>query len=254
MDKEKIRLSNGQIYNIDDLRYKFNLFEIDFDNDIDVDGLINDPSIFNKITILTRNEEECGSYDGYNTIYSVDGNTITLSNDKSVYVEPSINNPILTEEIEYIPTIAEVRQSKLCELSNICNDTIEHGVDLDINGVTEHFSYKIEDQNNIKDKFDIAIKTRMDVPYHSDGGSIKKYTSEQIINLYISEKLNLAHHATYFNQLKMYINTLEDIDSISSIAYGCELTGKYLENYNNAIEQETLALNTLIDSVTKEAE
>lgn len=255
MNKEKIKLSNGQSYEINNIYYLFNLFKIEFDESIDVDKLTDDPSIFNEITILTRNGEECGKYENYTTIYQSQGNIVTLSNDESVYIEKtntSIDDPTLPEPepCQYEASLEEIRQFKITKLSNICNESIENGVDLDIDGVVKHFSYKMEDQNNIKDKFDMAIQTRLGIPYHANGENIEIYTSDQIIDLYISQKLNLAHHLTYFNQLKMYINTLEDKDTIQSVLYGEELSGKYLENYNIALDQERLLLNYMINNST----
>lgn len=249
MDKEKIKLSDGQIYDIDDILYRRNLFTIEFDKDVDIDGLVNDPSIFNEITILTRNSEECGKYEGYNTVYKLDGNVVILSNDESVYVEPPENNNTVEEPeyIEYIPTLEEIKFSKISELSNICNDEIEKGVDLEINGEIESFSYKLEDQNNIKDAFDLALQTGMDIPYHCNGSSIKIYTAQQIIDLYVAQKMNLTRNTSYFNQLKMTVLSMDNKDEIDSIKYGDELTGEYLKNYNEAIEHEQNALNALIE-------
>lgn len=58
--------------------------------------------------------------------------------------------------------------------------------------------------------------------------------------------MNKMHHITYFNQLKMYIQSLDDIESVSEIEYGYELSGEYLRTYNSAMEQVTIGMKTLL--------
>ena len=243
--KEKIQLNNGKNYEIDYIRNMRNLLEIHFDQNVDMSEITSDMSFFDSINILTRNGEVCGTYESFNTIYKQDDTILILSNDGSIYVEPVITDP---EPIEpYIPTIEDVRSQKITYLSSTCNTLIEQGVDVEIGGVSEHFSYKIEDQNNIKDAFDLSSATNMSVPYHCDGGNCKLYTPEQIRSIYIAEKTNLTHHQTYFNQIKMYINSLDDIDSVNAIAYGDELTGEYLDNYNMIMTQASSVINILLN-------
>jgi len=123
---------------------------------------------------------------------------------------------------------------------------IEDGVDVEIGGEVQHFSYTTEDQNNIKDAFDLAYQTGLDVPYHADGYGCKLYTPEQITMIFIMNKTNLTHHTTYFNQLRMWVETLTDIDEIQSVQYGDALTGEYLENYSLMMEQAQLVISALI--------
>ena len=163
-----------------------------------------------------------------------------------VYVElPEIETPIEPSE-PYVPTLDEVKKSKINELSRICNQSIINGVDVEIDGVIEHFSYKDEDQVNIKEIFDLAVQTDVPMYYHADGASCKLYTVEQIIALYSTASTNKMHHTTYFNQLKLYVETLETIDEVNSVVYGQELTSTYLETYNNSMMQAQLVLETLL--------
>ena len=54
------------------------------------------------------------------------------------------------------------------------------------------------------------------------------------------------HHITYFNQLKLYVESLDDKEKVSAISYGDELTGIYLDTYNAAIAQANIGLTTLL--------
>lgn len=194
------------------------------------------------------NDTVQGKFNGYTTIYREFDDEplkIQLSNDGSVYVAPPEPEPIPEPE-PYIPTLEEVMDNKIYELSYICEQSIMNGVDVEIDGKTEHFSYNEKDQANIDDLTNSAKETMMDQPYHADNGSCKLYTPEQIITIYIAEKMNKTHHTTYFNQMKMYIKTLEDKDVISAINYGDELTGQYLDTYNLMMVQAKKIVNKMI--------
>ena len=167
-----------------------------------------------------------------------------------IYVEPpEIETPVEPYE-PYVPTLDEVKQSKINELSKICNQNIVNGVDVEIDGIVEHFSYKDEDQVNIKEIFDLAVQTNVPMYYHADGESCKLYTVEQIITLYSTASTNKMHHTTYFNQLKLYVETLEENENVTAVVYGQELTGTYLETYNNSMMQSQLVLETLLSKRT----
>lgn len=150
--------------------------------------------------------------------------------------------PLIEESLE------EVRSNKISSLSSMCHDVIEHGVDVEINGETEHFSYSIEkgDQGNIDDIFSLANATKLSQPYHADGGACKLYTPEQIMAIYVAQKTNKTVQETWFNQIKQYILVCEDDDEIKAIEYGQPLTGIYLENYNAILAQAQAIINVVI--------
>jgi len=180
------------------------------------------------------------TYYEYNTIYRRLTNEVDLSNNGEVYVDPVV-------------TIEDVRDNKLNELSVHCNDIILNGVDVKLeNGETKHFSYNIEDQTNIKDLFDIVLQTKVPQYYHADGESCMEYSPEDIIQIYVQESLNKIESITYYNQMKLYIYSLLDEDEINSIHWGTELTGEYLETYNNAIKQAILGIKQLLGIVDDE--
>ena len=176
----------------------------------------------------------CGEWNDYITLYLQTDNSIQLSNDGSVYVEP--------EEPKKEETLEDVKKNKINELSENCKQLIYSGVTVDIDGVAEHFSYKTEDQTNIKDACDYANTTGLSVPYHADNTGCKLYTPEQIMNIYIAEKTNLTNQETYFNQLKIYVMSLDNIDDVKNVLYGQDLTGEYLENYNTVMTQAGLII------------
>lgn len=184
-------------------------------------------------------------YPDFTTVYRTyedDPCKIELSDDGSIYVEPEK----IPDPEPYVPTLDDIKSWKISELSYICSQSITNGVDIEVDGIIEHFSYKDEDQVNIKEIFDLAVQTNVPMYYHSDGNSCKLYTVEQIIALYTATTTNKMHHQTYFNQLKLYISSQSDIEIIENINYGDELTGEYLATYNEAMAQAQLLLDALL--------
>ena len=69
-----------------------------------------------EIEVLTAGGVTCATLAGYTTIYKSDGNIITLSNDGSVYTEPT--PPVEPEP--YIPTEEEIaRQAAIQEITSL---------------------------------------------------------------------------------------------------------------------------------------
>lgn len=246
MQKEQIRLNNDVSYNIDRIVHIFNLLKITFDAEVNIEEFVTVIPDTDKIEILTRSGQVYGEFKDFNTVYRIEEQTVILSNDGSIYMDPVEPDPQPIPE--YVPTLEEVRTSKISELSTICNEMITNGVsmDLDGDGESENYSYRTEDQTNIKDAFDLALQTGLCIPYHANNGGCILYPANQIIDLYISQKTNLTHHTTYFNQLKMYIMSLEDKEIINAINYGDELTGEYLDAYNIAMAQAKAVIDALL--------
>lgn len=214
------------------------------------DEIPSDEILIAGFDVLNKNTDENISadyYHDYTTIYRKldDEMSILLSNDGSVYVEPEI--PEYVEPEPYIPTLEEVKALKINTFSNICNTSITNGVDVAFTeDNVEHFSYTEEDQVNLKEIFDLAVQTNVPMYYHADGESCKLYTVEQIIAIYTTATTNKMHHTTYFNQIRMYINSLETTDEVNAIEYGHELTGEYLQTYNESMAQAQLVLEALL--------
>ena len=124
--------------------------------------------------------------------------------------------------------------AKIDEINTLCNKFITEGVE--VNGV--RYSYTLEDQSNMLTAMQIALATNMNVPYHANGQSCSLHTPEAIVNLYAAQSANLTHHITYSNQLKLYVeNELTTQAEVELVEYGQELTGQYLDTYNEMIAQ-----------------
>lgn len=229
---EKIKFNkNDIIFNVRMTRVKDDVIKIESEKAIPNEIITNGFAIINEF-----NDSIMADYSDYKTIYveSTDNAYYLSTGDK--YVEPTPENPEPTEPI--IETLENVKTNKISELNAICNKMITSGVDVEIDGKTEHFSYTIEDQANIDDIAQMAKSTNMEQSYHCDNGSCKLYTVEEITKIYMTQKMNKAHNITYANQLKLYVKSLKEKAEVESIAYGQDLTGEYLNTYNTIMEHE----------------
>jgi len=194
---------------------------------------------FSEFIYLYRKFDDCPHYILSNTI-------------DDIYHEPVPEEPVVIEP--YAPTLEEVQYSKINELSSICSMYITNGVDVEIDGEYEHFSYKEEDQVNIKELFDLTLQSNTPMFYHSDNNGCKLYTVDQIISIYSMAAMNKMHHTTYFNQLKQYIKSLNNIDDIVAIVYGQELIDDYLATYNSAMQQAQCSMESLLSMRQNQSE
>ncbi len=238
MDKIKFNNSSN-IYDAVVIHVSRNVLGLRFDNGIQLplDVVTSGFSLLNE-----NNYEIMGDYSSYVYLYRNCDTTVYLSNDGSAYVEPEP----APEPTPYIPTADEVREQKINELSSLCNMNIVAGVTFSVDGEAESFSYDHNDQTNIKEAFDIALITKTPMYYHADNHAKRLYSAEQMIELYYRQFLNKMHHTIYYNQLKMYLHTLEDKEAIEAVIYGQELTGEYLANYNSAMEQSKIGIKALL--------
>lgn len=175
---------------------------------------------------------------------------LTFSEREEIYTE------ITGQKIPY--TLKEIKEVKLIEFAEACSKAIENGTDVDIDGNTEHFSYKLAtgDQTNIDNLMVSARTTGMPQPYHADGKDCKMYSVEQIFNIYMALMANKTNQTTYYNQLKQYIlnefTTEDDVKFVEKIKYGDQLVGKYYDTYVEILKQSTSIMNQFIAKYTAE--
>ena len=176
--------------------------------------------------------EELLDADGF-YLYKVYGGKIvpTTDNDKAEW-----------QAAKDAEELIEAKSQKKSEISGICQANIVNGVDL--NG--SHFSYDFSDQNNISNMTTLALQTGLSVPYHADGEDCRLFTKDEIVALYVAEETNVTHNVTYNNQMKDYIDSLDDVVTIRDIRYGDPLTGKWLDTYNSMMAQAQKIIEAFI--------
>ena len=103
-------------------------------------------------------------------------------------------------------SLEEYRAYKIKQYGVECQDKIYAGTDVETSYGTEHFSATGDDQANIKTLSDVAMATKVSLPYHADGSQCKVYTYQDIIKIYCEiQKLILAE-TSYCNALNSYLS------------------------------------------------
>lgn len=145
--------------------------------------------------------------------------------------------------------------SKISELSDICNQTIYAGMTIQLSdGSQKLFSYKDEDQANISEMFVAIILGATSYSYHENDGNCKMYSAADIATIYATMSSMKTSQLTYFNQLKQYVKAMSSVKDVQAVTYGQELTGVYLETYNDIVqktqEQNLLVLSKVTGNAT----
>ena len=138
-----------------------------------------------------------GFYHAFTTIYRNDDTTAEyngyqLSSDGSVYEEPEPPEP--TEP--YVPTLEEVQEQKVSEMNAI----------------------------QVK-----ALEGMSIIPWHPADESVHcKFYSEADMKTITDTCMNwVAYHVTYFRDLRIYIRSLTDKETIKAIQYGDDIPFEY---------------------------
>lgn len=205
------------------------------DNHVLIEGAGKNTSGFN---LLTEKGFVFGKYEDYTTLYKDTETGYILSNDGSVYVEPEpIPEP---EPIE--PTLEEVKESKVGEMNETQQKVIAAGVDVTLaDGTTRHFSLSDNDQLSL-----VGLQTQVvagldEIPWHtSDAENGCEYFSNSDMALITEKAMEfITWHTTYFINLRLYINSLLDKESVKAVYYGMYIPKEYQDDvmkdlYNKA--------------------
>ena len=188
----------------------FDLF-LDKECTIDIGG-----TFYQKFTTIYRNDSVTKKYNGYQ-----------LSNDGSVYVEPEISpNPK-----PYNPTLDEVKESKKAEIKM----KVQNEILSDVMIASYAFGYNESDMFAICNAYEDSISSGMSVILKDSTGQSRELNEEEITDLYKKQEIKRLEKESYAQCLLDYIDGLTSKEAVNSVEYGDELTGKYLEKYNEKV-------------------
>ncbi len=166
------------------------------------------------------------------------GSTIYLTNiPEQIAIEPT------EDEIAAKLELDKVIKKEV--ISSNCKDIIYLGLDVTLSsGAVKHFSFKEEDQINLKAISDLCISGKViSYPYHSQGELCSIYSSEDLITIANTLMYNKIYHTTYCNHLYQMIEDCTDSIEVSSITYGQELSEPYKTSFENIMS----AVSTISD-------
>lgn len=141
---------------------------------------------------------------------------------------------------EYI--LQGIHQEKIQQMSEECSKTIQKGVQY--NGKV--YSLTPNDQINIDSMFNAVLAGAEEYPYHANGESCCNMKAEDILNLYVLYKKTVTYYTTYYNQLKMYIDTLTDKKDVEKVFFGQELTGVFQEQLEDMMASADVQMQNII--------
>lgn len=148
-------------------------------------------------------------------------------------IEITDEEPDIQEELPQIDpdeevTIEYVKAVKSAEMSATCNKIITNGFDAILSdGENHHFSLTIQDQLNLITLSSMVAAGETVIPYHTDGELCKGYSIEDITTIINTATSFKTYHVTYFNSLKVYIDSMNDINEVNNVVYGIDIPEEY---------------------------
>lgn len=193
--------------------------------------IIGDLPIKEKGFILFREDVESDPWDykKYKTVFrKIDGG-VQFSDDGSVYVAPPEPEP-MPEPEPYVPTLEEIKETKIAELNAIQQEVIQNGINVTLSdGSIEHFTLTANDQISLMGLQTLIASGAEQIPWHtSDQTEHCKYYSNADMALIVTTAMQyVSYHVTYFRDLRIYINSLEDKGLVEGATYGMVIPDEF---------------------------
>ncbi|MDY4495025.1 MAG: hypothetical protein SPE24_09165 [Erysipelotrichaceae bacterium] len=163
--------------------------------------------------------------DEYDTLFEAieTGKEIEITDE-----EPDIQEELPQIDSDEEVTIEYVKAVKSAEMSATCNKIITNGFDVILSdGENHHFSLTIQDQLNLITLSSMVAAGETVIPYHADGELCKGYSVEDITTIINTATSFKTYHVTYFNSLKVYIDSMNDINEVNNVVYGIDIPEEY---------------------------
>ena len=168
--------------------------------------------------------------------------TLNLSNNiKSI--QEQLDESINTEKM----TLEEYRTYKKQLIGKECREKIHSGIDFEMDGTIEHFTYNADDQINF-----IDVKVMCDsgfpvIPYHESSDSTntnpcKFYPAEDMAKVYMQQVLNKFRHTTKCNALYQWLDSLNSKSDMSDIIFDSALPARFQAQYDKLVEKTELMM------------
>lgn len=162
---------------------------------------------------------------------------------EEIEIEQEQNEPV--EEAPVIDPIEEVtldylKEAKINEMSYVCNQIITNGFDVILSdGNQYHFSLTTQDQLNLITLSSMVANGETHIPYHADDELCRFYSAEDINTIITTATQFKTYQVSYFNTLKMYINSLKRKKSVAAVQYGMAIP----EEHQSEVLKTMLAAN-----------
>lgn len=181
---------------------------------------ITDKVEYQDVWIIQITEEE------YNTLYDAIDSGDEIDIDDGDEEIPQPKEPVI-DPIEEV-TIEFLKERKIQEMSATCNAIIVAGFDVELSdNEIHHFSLTVQDQLNLITLSSMAAAGETYIPYHADDELCKMFSAQDINAIVAAATEFKTYHTTYFNSLKVYINSMDSIDDVANTTYGIDIPEEY---------------------------
>ncbi|MBR3972985.1 MAG: hypothetical protein IKJ99_03395 [Oscillospiraceae bacterium] len=158
---------------------------------------------------------------------------------KALEVTGPVAEPEEDPEIPANATIEFVKEAIIKRMSAACNTAITNGVDVVLSdGVKYHFSLKLEDQLNLMSLQSLILSGAEVVPYHADGEECSYFSAEDFQRVATAATQWKIYQESYFNNLRLYIQSLTTIPEIMEVEYGMPIPDEYVTDVFRTIMQQ----------------
>lgn len=162
--------------------------------------------------------------DEYDTLFEA----IEVGNEIEILDEHELNDEVPNINPDEIVTIEFLKTSKNAEMNATCNNIITSGFDIMLSdGKYHHFSLTIQDQLNLITLSSMVSMGETMIPYHADGELCREYSVEEITSIINTATQFKTFHVTYYNSLRAYIESIEDIHEVSAVTYGMDIPKEF---------------------------
>lgn len=204
--------NTAQYIQIDDKLYRDNWFKVLTTNTIEYETA--------NISVIDENEYQ-QLFEAIDTGEEISN----VTNDEDSYYQEEDDDAV---DNDSIVTLDYLKTQKIKEMSYYCNQAIVNGFDVKLrDGKIHHFSLTVQDQLNLITLSSLAASGVDNIPYHADG-ELCEFFSANDIQIIVNAATELkTYHTTYFNSLKLYIQSLSDIDDVPNVIYGVNIPDEY---------------------------
>lgn len=116
----------------------------------------------------------------------------------------------------------EIQTEKLSNLSEICNQTIVAGMDVETTEGIEHFSLEETDQINLTTAFSAIEQGAKGYPYHADKKLCRMFTAVELKAIAEKATAHKLYHTTLCNHLLILARRATTTAELDKITYSAD--------------------------------
>lgn len=140
------------------------------------------------------------------------------ANEKIAKTEAYNGEYIIEEELDNRP-FEEIQTEKLFSLSEICNQTIVAGMDVETTEGIEHFSLEETDQINLTTALSAIEQGAKGYPYHADKKLCRMFTAVELKAIAEKATAHKLYHTTLCNHLLILARRATTTAELDKITY-----------------------------------